>query len=352
MYSIITEKNNADESNYRVFYDFLNYSDDAFKADNNKYFNMKTGVAMSLCRIRFEGFSWFPSIDVEANLAGYLNTIFCMFGKNDTLDFDGSYLIGGSIRFADLLTFRIGLHHFSGHYGDEMLNKYYAYNAVDASTRFNDGALFTYANARDGYDYYLVSPVEYVRDNSWIFGVATEIPANKFSVYMYGEAELPKNPSWFRPLAHVPADYKNPMDEEGRPTLIDRIGGTAADGEQFPQNQLDEEQVIKRTASGRYKAWRIHAGTEVRYPMSFGSAFVACDVQFHQDGKTLHKIGGYNTENPWEMELTIGGGLEFGNILSDGKTMRIEAYYHDGRVPATQWFYQRMKSVSIGVGIN
>jgi hypothetical protein len=47
------------------------------------------------------------------------------FGKNYSLDYDGTFLVGGTLRFADLVTFRAGLHHFSGHYGDEILDQYY-----------------------------------------------------------------------------------------------------------------------------------------------------------------------------------------------------------------------------------
>jgi len=134
--------------------------------------------------------------------------------------------------------------------------------------------------------------------------------------------------------------------------MIDRIGGDSMDGEHIPKNQLKEEQELKRTAKGAYKAWRIHTGLEWRINVGFGSVFAAADVQFHQDGQTLHKMGGYDKSNPWEMELTVGGGLELGDFLNDGRTVRLEAYYHNGRVPATQWFYQRFSSVTVGIGVN
>lgn len=82
------------------------------------------------------------------------------------------------------------------------------------------------------------------------------------------------------------------------------------------------------------------------------TCFLAGDVQFHQDGKTLHKVGGYSNDNPWEKEFTIGGGLELGDVTSEGKTVRLEVHYHDGRIPATQWFCQRMKCFSVGFGLD
>lgn len=350
VYSVIIETDGANPENDRGFYDFLPYDDTPLKAGNNKYINMKTAMSLGLLRLRYSGEGWVPSIDLELNLAGYINTIFNMFGKNDTLDFDGAYLLGASVRFADCVSIRVGMHHFSGHYGDEMLEKFYKYNKVDSSEQYRGGSLFEYAKAEAGKKYYLVSPVEYVRDNSWIAGISADLP---FGIRLYGEAELPQNPSWLRPFVHCPADYDNPVDgDNGRPTMIDRIGGDAADGEQIPQYQLDEEQNLKRTANGSYKAWRIHTGLEWRINVGFGSVFAAADVQFHQDGQTLHKMGGYDKSNPWEMELTVGGGIELGDFLSDGRTVRLEAYYHNGRVPATQWFYQRFSSVTVGIGVN
>lgn len=352
VYSIITDRDTS-TGDCHVFYDYLNYNDDALKESNNKYIHMKTGASVGLMRVRFGGYGWIPPIDAELNIGGYINTVFCLFGKNDALDFDGSYFAGGSLRIADMLSFRFGIHHFSGHYGDELLEKYFSYNRVNAGDRFNGGSAFQYPNGVPGHEYYLIGPVEYVRDNSWIMGLSADVPiASRFSVRVYGEAELPRDPSWLRPLAHVPADYRNMVKEDGRPTLIDRIGGDSIDGEQFPQSQLNQEQELKRTADGSYKAWRIHTGLEVRFNTGFGAFFLAGDVQFHQDGKTLHKVGGYSNDNPWEKEFTIGGGLELGDATSDGKTVRLEVYYHDGRTPATQWFYQRMKCFSVGFGLN
>lgn len=356
VYSIIVEHDPTGTEADRAFYDFLPYDDGtALKADSNKYINMKTAMSLGLLRLRYSGEGWVPSIDFELNLAGYINTIFNMFGKNDTLDFDGSYFIGASMRFADMVSVRVGLHHFSGHYGDELLEKYYRTNGVNSTIEYKGGSLFDYAkshpeDAKSGKQYYLVSPVEYVRDNSLIAGISADLP---FGIRVYGEAELPQNPSWLRPFVHCPADYKNPVDgDTGRPSMIDRIGGDSADGEHIPQDQLDKEQELKRTANGAYKAWRIHTGIEWRLDVGFGAVFAAADFQFHQDGQTLHRIGGYDKSNPWELEITVGGGLELGDFLFDGRTVRVEAYYHNGRVPATQWFYQRFSSVTVGFGVN
>lgn len=354
VYAIIVEHDKGNSSSDRAFYDFLPYDDTPLETKNSTYINMKTAISLGLLRFSYDPEGWFPALDFELNLAGYINTIFNMFGKNDTLDFDGSFFVGASLRVAKCVSLRFGMHHFSGHYGDELLEKFYSYNEVNAEETYNGGSLFNYAKTHSSADsskeYYLNGLVEYVRDNSWIAGISADLP---WGFRVYGEAELPMNPSWLRPFVHCPADYDNPVEgDSNHSTLIDRIGGDSSDGEHIPQTQLDEDQALKRASNGSYKAWRIHTGLEWRLDVGFGAVFVAGDVQFHQDGQTLHKIAGYSKSNPWEFEVTVGGGLELGNFLADGRTVRIEAYYHNGRVPATQWFYQRMSSVTVGFGVN
>ncbi len=348
--SVVIEHDRADTTgaNDRAFYTLLPYSESALLQDNKNYINMKTAVSLGLFRVRFNGKDGIPALDFEVNLAGYINTVFNLFGGTDTLDFDGSYFLGSSLRIADTVTFRFGLHHFSGHYGDEMIADYYKYNEVDNSSIYNSSALFNYAkthsDANETKEYYLSGPVEYVRDNSWLLAISANLP---YGFRIYTEAELPQNPSWLRPFVHVPADYKN-KSKNGSESLIEQIGNS----ESVPEAQLEEEENLKRTSDGSYKAWRIHTGLEWRINVGFGAIFAAADVQFHQDGQTLHEIGSYNKNNPWEVEITVGGGLELGNILDGKKTVRIEAYYHNGRVPAPQWFYQRMSCIMVGVGIN
>lgn len=90
-----------------------------------------------------------------------------------------------------MLSFRFGIHHFSGHYGDELLEKYCSYNRVNADDRFNGGSAFLYPNAVTGHEYYLIEPVEYVRDNSWIMGLSADVPiASRFSVRVYHHQRL------------------------------------------------------------------------------------------------------------------------------------------------------------------
>lgn len=346
--TIVIEHDPTGAAEDRAFYALVPYDESGLKKSNNKYVNMKTAISVGLLRVRFEGRNWIPSIDAELNLAGYINDLFNAFSGADCLDFDGSYFFGGSLRFADTVTFRFGLHHFSGHYGDEILEQFYSYNNVDFTSSYGGSSyLFDYAKTHSDADsskeYYLAGLVEYVRDNSWLMGLSADLP---WGFRVYGEAELPQNPSWLRPFIHVPADYRTKVSSDTI-TLIERIGNN----ENIPSGQKETEEELKRTSDGTYKAWRIHFGLEWKINIGFGAVFLAADLQFHQDGQTKHQIGAYSRDNPWEYEITAGGGLEIGDIIA-GRTVRIEAYYHNGRVGATQWFYQRMSSVTVGLGIN
>lgn len=345
--AVVLEHDPSSSQADRAFYALIPYDEEAQKEKNNKYLNMKTAVSVGLFRVRFNGSGWIPAIDAELNLAGYINDLFTTFSGADCLDFDGSYFFGGSMRFADAVTIRFGLHHFSGHYGDEVLKRFYSNNGVDFTKVYNSSYIFDYAKSNPSADtskeYYLSALVEYVRDNSWLFSLSADLP---WGLRIYGEAELPQNPSWLRPFAHVPADYSTKVSSDTI-TLIERIGNN----ENIPEEQKKAEEEMKRTSGGSYKAWRIHCGLEWKLDLGFGTVFLSGDIQFHQDGQTKHQIGLYSKDNPWEVEITAGGGLEIGDAI-DGRAVRIEAYYHNGRVSATQWFYQRMNSVTVGVGIN
>lgn len=335
--AIIKEETGAQTSRYVD----LGFGDDFLKDDNKTYIHMRTGLSIGFCRLDFSPEN-FPKVSAELNLGGALNTVFCGFMKNDVLGFDGTYFLGGTVRVADIVSVRFGMHHFSGHYGDELLEKFYNYNNVDFS-----GAIPTIMY--EGTEYYFNGMVEYVRDNSWLAGVSVDLP---WGFRVYGEAELPMNPSWLRPLAHVPADYANMVaDDNLRPTLIDRIGGYADNGELIEQDQLDAQQELMRTANGAYKAWRFHTGFEWRLDLGPCSVFAAGDVQFHQDGQTLHMLGSYSKDNPWEIEYTVSGGLEFGHVI-EGRTVRMEVSWHDGRFPTINWFYSRAKLLTLGFSVS
>ena len=112
---------------------------------NNTYWNLKAAVNAGLFR-----FAWEDRLTLEMYLHGGLNTVFGAYGGVDVLGFDGFYGAGVSFDVYDIVTFRFGFHHFSGHWGDEALNDFYSMNSNS-----NYSAL-----------------TEYTRNNSWLFGIS------------------------------------------------------------------------------------------------------------------------------------------------------------------------------------
>lgn len=295
-----------------------NYEDLYFREQNierNAYLQLRSAVNLALMRISWNGWGILPEIRTELSIQGGLNTVFNNFGAQDTMGFDGFYFLGINAQVSDLLSLRFGLHHFSGHYGDETLSSLYERNTTYAPGGANPAGL-----------------VEYVRDNSFLAGISL---GNRV-LRLYAEAELPRNAAWIRPAVHIPTNTLTPGSETQ--LLQDRVSGQ----EGISLDELPEE----------YKAWRLQTGFEIRLPIAeFGSLFSAIDTQFHQDGQTLHVPGGYDPQNPWEMEYTIGAGLEL-NQQFLGRNIRIGTFYHSGRFPLLNFFYQRCRYVSVGLGIS
>lgn len=314
--------------------------DDRFDLESdtyNTYLDMRLGVAVALARIRFDS-EKFPSIDAELTLGGALNTLFMLYSSSASLGFDGTWMVGASVRVGDVVTLRGGMHHFSGHYGDEILDNFYSRNGVD----FNDSRKINanFDGKEDGKEYYIHNLVEYVRDNSWIIGASVDLP---FGLRFYGELEWPFKNVWLRPFSSTPAGHNT---QDGI-SLIEYVGGAS---EGFTEEQIQKEIELK-TGTG-YNALRAHIGTEFSFDICKDvAAFISMDVQFHQDGQTKHMPNAYSPNNPWEWEFSVSGGVELGEFLNS-RSIRIELGYHNGRVSTTNWFYQRCEVAYIGLAIS
>lgn len=272
--------------------------------DENMFMRLKLGDNVSLARLNM------GPVRLEAGFSGYLNSVFSLFGGSDVLGFDGSYGIYGAIDFFDIVTIRGGMHHFSGHYGDEIIDD--AILAAGTYGRF----------------------VEYTRDNSWYAGISVR-PSSSF--HLYFDTELPMGTSWLRPAVHVPEHTQVPSG-----------------GDKTQAQKTSEQEGIYRPDSyaSSYKAWRLNGGLEFRIPVASSSFIIAADVQAHQDGQTKHQVGGYDSDNPWEFEFSLGVGFEIPEAVIPGRVLRLEAFYHDGRFPLLNFFYQRSRYISVGIGIS
>lgn len=313
---------------------------DAMVSNPDKYSNyleMRLGTAASLARFRYDGNGSFPSIDAEITVGGALNTLFMIFNSSASLGFDGTWMAGASIRVGDMFTVRGGMHHFSGHYGDEIIDSFYERNRID----FNDNRRINadFEGRESGKEYYLHNLVEYVRDNYWIVGASLDLP---FGFRVYGEFEWPFGNVWLRPFSSTPAGHNT---QDGTP-LLEYVGGSS---EGFTDEQVQDE-LRRKTGTG-YNVLRAHVGAEFSFSISREvSCFLSMDIQFHQDGQTKHMPNEYSPDNPWDKEFSLVGGFELGDLVP-GRYVRIEVGYHNGRVSTTDWFYQRSEVVFVGLSI-
>lgn len=117
---------------------------------------------------------------------------------------------------------------------------------------------------------------------------------------------------------------------------------------------MDKEEAQKRGSN--YMALRIHGGIEYKLKFSWANVIVSADIQAHQDGQNRnsegrHDILAYNSDNKWEFEYTVGAALELKQKIG-GNVVRLEAFYHVGRMPSTQWFYKTGSFIYFGFGLN
>lgn len=272
---------------------------------NYEFFQLKSAVNVAVLRLSV------GPLQVEGFLQGGISATFQGFGALDTLGFGGIYAAGANVRLFDRIALQGGLHHFSGHWGDETI----------------------ITLAESGVDLATTKLEEYTRGNSWLVGISIELDSRS---RFYGFAERPMDEAWVRPGIHVPSYVAKP----GSP-----------DQSQFDYITGQEGLSGLEAPDPSYKAWRLQCGMEYRLPvLDLGSIFLAADFQFHQDGMTGHQVGGYSQDNPWESEFTAGGGIEFDQTLL-GRKLRLQVYYHDGRFPEMNYFYQRSRFISLGFAI-
>lgn len=290
---------------------------------NNKYWNLKSAINIGFLRFQFRDI-----VALEAYIHGGLNTVFGAYGGVDVIGFDGQYGAGFSLQLFEQLTFRFGFHHFSGHWGDEILKDFLErHESIGQDENGNPIIVRNY----DGI-------TEYTRNNSYLFDLSYQpVRYIKFLV----EAELPVHVGWVRPAAHVPADtIKNTSEESpdhGKPLsehIYNQEGLPGHNNNAYPSS---------------YKAWRIGLGIEAEVPIpTVGCAYLAADMQLHQDGKINLRTLKYEQDRPWDMEFTVALGLSL-QELPNLPDFTIELAYHDGRFPLLNFFFQRSRYFSAGL---
>lgn len=290
-----------------------------------KLYRVKTGFSFGALRLSYK-----DVFSIEACVQGALNLVFDAQGGTDCLGFDGIYFYGVNASFLDgLVSMRIGRHHYSGHYGDE-IEESFLLRRDELGRVYADRFLL---NSSDGG--YISRFIQYVRQDSLVIGLSTQ-PTSWLRLYVEADILTPKMHR-VRPWLLVPEET---MQDDGDHTLEQGIGysegvyGTIDDSRKAPY-------------SSSYKAMSFNLGVEVTIPVkSLGSAIFAFDVKLNQEGQTAYQIGAYSEDNPWDVDYNALVGF---NIAQSNLT--VEFIYHNGRVPLMNFFWKHCSYWSLGFSV-
>ncbi len=310
---------------------------------SNMFIQAKLAEELGLAHFTFDN-GKFPKIDGQIILKAYWNSLLNMDGSNQICGTDGSYLIGTEFKIADKLSLSVGLHHLSGHFGDEYLSDAMESNLFSqTSEKKANGEVEvkkTYID-KDGKEYVYYAPTEFVRDNEWLIGAAYDLPLG-FRPYV--KMAIPRKNAWIRPYIHTPSGNKYD---------IERI----AWGESLPDHAENEGSLAAKVEKDLkegipYRALRLNAGFD--WNMKFSSLFgvsAGFDVELNQDYMSKHMPNSFAKDNLWEFEYSAGASFELYNAINS-KTMSINFIYHDGRLPLLNFYYIHTNTLYVGIGIH
>ena len=296
---------------------YKEYEVESLDLSDNIFWQLKAATNVGFLR-----FSYKDIVEIEGYLHGGVNTVHGAYGAQDVLGHDGQYGAGVAIGLFDKLAIRVGFHHFSGHWGDEVLTEFYGDEFWSDS--------YNPPEKGPGKDFYKLT--EYTRNNSTLIDVSYS-PFKFFRVL--AEFEIPEKSAWIRPAAHIPSDTlvpnsENPLDER----IYSQEGFKK--GNDYPKS---------------FQAYRIGLGAEFEYPIdNIGYAYLAGDIQLHQDGKINLETLEYEEDRPWDIEYTITAGFAF-QMQDNMPELAIKLSYHDGRFPLLNYFFQESRYFSVGIGL-
>lgn len=291
-----------------------------------KLYRVKTGFSFSALRLTYKDI-----FAVEASVQGALNLVFDAEGGTDCLGFDGIYFYGVNASFLEgLVSLRIGRHHYSGHYGDEIEESFLLRQDELGRVYANR---FLLDRTKGGY---ISRFVQYVRQDSLVIGLSTS-PTSWLRLYVEADILTPKMHR-IRPWLLVP---EGTMQDDGDHTLEQGIGSSEG-----VYASIDESRKIPYSDS--YKAMSFNLGVEATIPVkNIGSAIVAFDMKLNQEGQTAYQIGTYSEDNPWDVDYNVLLGF---NVAQSNLT--VEFIYHNGRVPLMNFFWKHCSYWSLGFSVS
>ncbi len=281
-------------------YELLEYR--PWSAKSNQFLNLRLGTGISILRMGWEEYCM-----ADVVLQASLNSVFAMQGGTALVGFDGTFFFGGEARIMDMFVTKVGLKHYSGHTGDEILQE-----AI---------------NRKGGPDTY--ESVAYTRDN--MLELALGYDGCTYA-QVYFSAMLPLKTSWWEPYFHQP-DWVVTSTGDATP---DRGNGQWA---------------VRGPYGSGYGAYILQLDVHLQYPfLEKYKVYGNLEMKFHQDGQTKHTLTPTDDTSDWEIEWDVMLGVAITNIGA-GKSLALEVSYHDGRFPLLNFFWKRSTYLSVGVSI-
>lgn len=266
----------------------------------NKFISLKLGDTIALGRNTFTFDSFLSPVAFDFSMQALLQN-FYRGSFDDNVSFDGIYFFGGTFKIGNILSFRIGKHHYCSHYGDATLKR------IDGNitSDFDDFGL-TY---------------KYVRMNTNVFGLSLDLTPN---FRIYGEYDVP------------PKDIYSVRPDMFAPNFITRNG-----------------QPINEDYPDSYKARIITVGVEFTYPIfkKLGNTTIGYDLHMYEEGKVIydHVNGGavyFDEDAPWELEHNV----KLGQVLDEN--ISLEIAYHNGRSVMNSYYFLHTETLTIGFRFN
>ena len=251
--------------------------------------SIKVGETISLLRNTFSFGDKFPDISLDLSFQGSINFL-TEYSIADIYGYDGTYFYGITGALGDYVSFRLGYHHDSNHYGD------YVFDRIEAADKpyFGDTKNYMYSRMNGNVIALSAKPLSWLR--------------------IYGEYNwMGDNPIIYRP------DIFRPSYMQKNPNI------------DYPSS---------------YKARVINFGFEISYPIfkKLGNTTLAYDCHLYEEGKAIYfdpSTGSYlkpsevyfDQNAPWDVEHSILLRQQLNSYCS------FDVGFHSGRAPLNIFYH-------------
>lgn len=267
------------------------------------------GETLSLFRNNFEFDHWLSPISFDFAFQGSM-ILGMEGGMADMIGYDGVFFYGGSMRIADKVSMRLGLHHYCTHFGD--------------------GTIKLLGLEKGHYSGQFQTNKKYIRMEAMAVGLSVE-PID--GIRLYAEYN-------FLPKALL--EY---FDQE------------------ILAPKWKEQNYHCQNKPDSYKAQIVNFGVELSYPIfkKLGKTTLSYDCHAYEEGKIVYKADDlaaypdydsskykayYDGNRPWEFEHELVLSQEVSNTIS------IEIGYHNGRFPLNSFYFHRCNYGYVGIRFN